>query len=231
MRSLRIDAGQVGVALLVAAGTLFGGVFCGGGLSYKVDDAALDAVPSGERQAVFDARRDVEIAQGEKRTAANLLDSLERDRDIAEKEKQQAQLEVEKTNAELEAAVQAKDENRHAAANHGKEVAALGLKAAEAKLDWLSQKKTWLKQTRTTAEAHLAAAEARVEFEKAKVAKQKGLKPSDDFDVGKFESQWKDKNSDWESAKKDSESEERSTKNSQEKWQDLVSQHSKSKGG
>jgi hypothetical protein len=231
MRSLRINAGHVGVVLFVATGTLFGGAFCGGGLSYKVDDATLDAVPSSERQAVFDARRDVEIAQGEKRTAANLLDSLERDRDIADKEKQQAQLEIEKTNAELEAAVQAKDENRHGAASHGKEVAALGMKAAEAKLDWLSQKKDWLKSTRTAAEAHLAAAEARVEFEKAKVAKQKGLKPSDDFDPGKFESQWKDKSSDWESAKKDAESEEKSTKKMQEKWQDLVSQHSKSQGG
>ncbi|HET6149130.1 MAG TPA: hypothetical protein VFH68_16450 [Polyangia bacterium] len=231
MRSLGMDGGQVAVALCVAAGTLFSGAFCGGGLSYKVDEATLDAVPPGERQAVFDARRDVEIAQGEKRTAANLLESLERDRDIADKEKRQAELEVEKANSELEAAVQAKDENRHAAANHGKEVAALGLKATEAKLDWLAQKKDWLKATRTAAEAHLAAAEARVEFEKAKVAKQKGLKPSDDFDVGKFESQWKDKSSDWESAKKDAESEEKSAKKMQEKWQDLVSQHSKSKGG
>ena len=231
MRLPRIDAGQVGIAFLVAAGTLFGGAFCGGGLSYKVDDATLDAVPSSERQGVFDARRDVEIAQGEKRTAVNLLDSLERDRDIADKERQQAQLEVEKTSAELEAAVQAKDENRHAAANHGKEVAALGLKAADAKLDWLAQKKTWLKETQTAAEKHIAAAEARVEFEKAKVAKQKGLKPSDDFDLGKFESQSKDKTSDWESAKKDAESEEKSAKSQQEKWQDLVSQHSKSQGG
>lgn len=230
MRSPRIDAGQVGIIFFVAAGTLFSGVFCGGGLSYKVDDATLDAVPSSERQAVFDARRDVEIAQGEKRTAASLLDSLERDRDFADKEKQQAQLEVEKANAEQESAVLAKDENRHAAANHGKEVASLGLKAAEAKLDWLAQKKTWLKETQTAAEAHVAAAEARVELEKAKVAKQKGLKPSDDFDLGKFESQAKDRASGWESAKKDAASEEKSAKSRQETWQDLVSQHSKSRG-
>jgi len=36
---------RVAMLVLVAAGTVFGGVFCGGGLSYKVDDAALDAVP------------------------------------------------------------------------------------------------------------------------------------------------------------------------------------------
>jgi hypothetical protein len=226
----RLDAGHAGVLFFVATGVLCAGPFCGGGMSYRVDDSALDAVPSGERQAVFDARRDVEIAQGEKRTADSLLDSLERDRDIADKEKQQAQLEVEKANAELEAAIQARDENRHAAANHGKDVAALGVKAADAKLDFLSQKKTWLKATRTAAERHIAAADAKVELEKAKVAKQKGLKPSDDFDVGKFESQWKDKSSDWESAKKDVESEDKSTKKSQENWQDLVSQHSKAQG-
>ena len=220
-----------GIVFVMVAGTLFGGVVCGGGLSYKVDEAALDNVPSGDRQAVFDARRDVEIAQGDRRTADSQLDSLERDREIADKEKQQAQLEIEKTASDVEAAVQSHDENRHSAARHAKDVADLGMKAAEAKLDWLAEKKTWLKATRTAAEAHIAAAEAKVELEKAKVAKQKGIKPSDDFDVSKFESQWKDKSSDWESAKKDAESEQKSTKKMEDKWQDLVKQHDKSKGG
>ena len=56
------NCGPFGVVVVVVAGTMFGGIVCGGGLSYKVDDATLDAVPSSERQAVFDARRDVEIA-------------------------------------------------------------------------------------------------------------------------------------------------------------------------
>jgi hypothetical protein len=237
----KLDAGHMGAilrAILRAIlGVAFGALVCGGaagcstGMSYKVDDAALDQVPSGERQAVFDARRDVEVAQGERRTADSQLDSLERDRDIADKEKQQAQLEIEKTNAELEAAVQARDENRHASANHNKEVSELGMKAADAKLDWLAQKKSWLKDARTAAERHIAAAEAKVELEKAKVAKQKGIKPSDDFDVGRFESQWKDKSSDWDSARKDAESDEKSTKKMEEKWHDLVSQHAKSQNG
>jgi hypothetical protein len=209
--------------LLIAGG-------CGGGLSYKMDDGALDAVPATERQGVFDARRDVEVAQGEKRTAENQLESLSRDTDIADKERQQAKLEVEKVGAELESAIQSHDENRHNSANHAKEVAELGLKAAEAKMDWLSQRKDWLKQTRSTAQAHIDAAEARVEFEKAKVAKQKGLKPSDDFDAAKFESQWRDKNAEYESSKKDVQSEERKTKELETKWQDLVNQQSKAKG-
>jgi chromosome segregation ATPase len=215
----------------ISVATIFSGMLCGGGLSYKVDDSALDAVPTADRQAVFDARRDVEVAQGERRTADNQLSNVERERDIADKEKQQAQLEIEKTVAEQEAAVQAHDENRHNAANHAKEVADLGMKAAEGKLNWLSQKRDWLKDMRTAADRHVAAAEARVELEKAKVAKQKGLKPSDDFDVAKFESQWKDKNSDWDSARKTAESDQKDTKKAEEKWQDLVSQYAKSKGG
>jgi chromosome segregation ATPase len=225
------NRGKVGMLSLVIAATMVGGLTCGGGLSYKVDDSAMDAVPSADRQAVFDARRDVEIAQGERRTADNQLADLERERNIADKEKQQAQLEIEKATAEQEAAVAARDENRHAAANHGKDAADLGMKACDAKMEWLSQKKDWLKQTRAAADAHVAAAEARVEFEKAKVAKQKGIKPSDDFDVDKFESQWKSKNSDWESARKDAESEQKSAKKLEGKWHDVESQHAKSKGG
>jgi hypothetical protein len=222
---------QLGLIFVMAAGTLFGGVVCGGGLSYKVDDAAMDNVPSQERQGVFDARRDVEIAQGEQRTALSQLDAIDRDRDIADKERQQAQLEVEKANAEAEAAVQAKDGNRHEAAMHGKDVADLGLKMAEAKLDWIVQKKTWYKANRSAADTHLAAAEAKVELEKARVAKNKGIKTTDDVDVGKFESQWKDRNSDWQSAKKDADSEQKSAQKLEATWKDLVSQHGKAQGG
>jgi len=221
---------HLSLVVAVASGTLLGAA-CSSGLSYKVDDSAMDNVPSGERTAVFDARRDVEIAQGEQRTALSQLDAVDRERDIADKERQQAQLEVEKANAEVEAAIQAKDGNRHEAAMHGRDVAELGIKVAEAKLDWIVQKKTWYKANRNAADAHLAAAEAKVELEKARVAKSRGIKTTDDIDVGKFESQWKSRNSDWQSAKRDTDSEQKSAQKLEATWKDLVSQHSKAQGG
>lgn len=225
------NRGQLRLVVAMAAAALCSGAACSSGLSYKVDDSAMDTVPASERMAVFDARKDLEIAQGERRTAETQLAGLDHDRDIADKEKQQAQLEVEKAAAEFEASVQAHDQNRNEAAAHAKDVAELGLKAADAKLDWIVQKKAWYKANRSAAEAHVAAAEAKVELEKARVAKSKGIKTADEVDVGKFESQSKDRASDWQSAKKDADSEQKSAQKLEEKWKDLVSQHSKSQGG
>jgi hypothetical protein len=211
--------------LLVAALTA-----CGGALKYHVDDGALDAVPAGDRQGVFAAQNELEIAKSEQRTADSQLESLDRDKDIAKTEKQQASLEVEKATAEQEGAVQSRDENRANASRHGKDAADLGVKAADAKLDWLDEKKDWLKASRAAADAHVLAAQAKVEYEKAKVAQAKGIKPDSDFSVGNYQDQWKDKNSDWESAKKKATSEEKDCKDSEKKWQDLVAQHQKMSG-
>ena len=104
------------------------------------------------------------------------------------------------------------------------------MKVVEAKLDYLNQKKTAIKQARAAADAHIEANAAKIEFEKAKVAKAKGVKTADPINVGDFESQWKYKNSDWESAKKDAASEDKDTKKLEEKWQDLQKQHSKMHG-
>src|SRR6185369_9717770 len=124
----------------------------------------------------------------------------------------------------------ARDENRHNAAKHGKEVAAFGVKVSEAKLAWLEQKEDALKAERTAAEAHERAAEAKTEFEKAKLAQQKGIKPDSGFSLGDFESQWKDKNGDWESAKKDAAAEQKKADEREQKWKDLVAQHQKLRG-
>src|SRR5262244_1384822 len=98
----------------------------GGGLKYKVDDSALDAVAAGERQNVFGAQNEVEVARSEQRNADKQLELFEHDRDIAKKEKDQAALEVEKANAEQQAAVAARDENRSNAAQHSRETADVG---------------------------------------------------------------------------------------------------------
>ena len=85
---------------------------CGGGLKYRVDDGALDAVPAGERQGVFAAQNELEVAKSEQRTAQNQLDGWDRDRDIAKNEKEQAKLQVEKATAEQEAANASRNENQ-----------------------------------------------------------------------------------------------------------------------
>jgi len=66
-------------------------------------------------------------------------------------------------------------------------VAELGVKAADAKVDWLNKKRKWIKSQRDAADDHFAASDARLELEKAKLAQQKGIKPSKDFDVMNFE--------------------------------------------
>src|SRR4029077_5172187 len=215
------------LGVVVAGGAVAG---CGGGLKYRVDDAALDNGPTGERQSVFSAQNEIEVAKSERRNADSQLDALDRDKDVAKAERKQADLEVEKAGTEEESAIASHDENRHNAARHGKEVAGIGVKAAEAKLDWLDKKQDWLKAARDAADAPQKAAEAKVELEKAKVAKKKGIKPGADFSVDDFESQWKDKNGDWESAKKDADSQEKKTKEREQKWKDVSSEQAKMKG-
>ena len=215
----------------VTVGSLISLTGCSSSLKYHVDDAALDQVPAGERQSVFSAQSEVEMAKSEKRTALSQLDALDRDQDVATNEKKQAELEVEMAATEQQSAVASHDENRDNAARHGKEVADLGVKVAEAKLDWLDQKRDWLKASGDAADAHQKAAEAKVEWEKAKVAQQKGIKPSGDFEVGNYESQWKDRNGDWESAKKDVQSQDQKTKDREQKWKDAAAQQAKLKGG
>ena len=126
--------------LVLCAWAAAAGAGCSSGLKYKVDDAALDNASPGEKQAIFNAKNEVEIARSEIRNADAKLEAVDRDRDVAKTEKKQAELEIEKAATEEESAVAARDENRHAAAKHGKDVAAFGVKVAEAKLEWLDQK-------------------------------------------------------------------------------------------
>jgi hypothetical protein len=53
--------------LILLAAVAAGGLGCGGGLKYRVEDSAMDTVPAGERQALSAARQDYEKAQGEKK--------------------------------------------------------------------------------------------------------------------------------------------------------------------
>jgi hypothetical protein len=224
---MKLCVSSVRVVWIVCAAAAFGG--CGGGLKYKLDEGSLDTIPPGDRQAVFVAQNDVEIARSEQRNADKQLELFEHDRDIAKKEKEQAELEVEKAVAEGEAAVQARDENRSNNARHAKEVADVGVKAADLKLEWLSQKRDWLKAVKRAAEAHTLAAEAKVELEKAKLAEQKKIKQDGDFAVANYEGQWKSRNQGWEDAKSFAATQENKAKDREKKYQDLIAQQTKMK--
>lgn len=214
----------------VMAGAPMAGSGCGGGLKYTVDDAAMDTVPADERQGVSAARKEAEVAENERRKAETQLEALDRDTDVAKKEREQAELEIEKSVAEQEGAKVSRDENQANSAAHHKDMADMGLKVAEAKLDWLSQKKDWLKQARVAAESHVEAAKARVEYEKAKVAEQRGIKLSTDFSPSDYEDQWHSRKSDWDSERKDAESEEKDAKKKEDQWRELADKYQKLRG-
>jgi hypothetical protein len=203
---------------------------CGGGLKYTVDDRALDPVPINERASVASAHQDEQNAAAEQRAAEALLAGLARDTDQARKEKEQAQLETEKAVAEQEGAKVAHDENQANAAAHNKDVADLGVKVAEAHLDWLDGKRDWCKQSRRTADAHLMAAQAKVELEKARVAQRKGIQPSPGFQLSDYEAQWRDQDAKWQSEKKDAAADEKHAKKREDAWKDLSAQLRKLRG-
>lgn len=209
---------------------LIGIAGCGGGLKYKVDDSSIDSVSAGEKQDIFAAQNDLEVAHSEQRTVKTQIDELDRERSVAKNEKEQASLEVDKAGTEQESANASHDENRANSARHGKEIADMGVKVSATKMEWLDEKEDWLKASSKAADAHEAAAQAKVELAKAKLAQQKGIKPSGDFSVGNFEDQWKDKNDDWQSAKKKADSEQKSTQEREAKWKDIAAQQAKMKG-
>lgn len=202
-------------------------VGCGGGLKYRLDEGTLDTVPPSERQAIYNAQNDVEIARSEQRNADKQIELFEHDRDIARKEKEQAELEVEKANAEAEAAIQARSESRHNAALKSREIAEVGVKAAALKLAWLDQKRDWLKAVKQVADAHRSAAEAKVELEKARLAKEKNIKTDGNFSLANYETQWKSRTQAWEDAKTNAAARENKAKDGEKKYQDLLSQQNK----
>lgn len=209
---------------------VIGVVGCGGGLKYKIDDSAIDSVSSGEKQDIFAAQNDLEVAHSEQRTVKTQIDELDRERSVAKNEKEQAALEVEKAGTEQESANASHDENRANGARHGKEIADMGVKVSATKMEWLDEKEDWLNASAQAADAHAVAAQAKIELAKAKLAQQKGIKPSGDFSVGNFEDQWKDKNDDWQSAKKKADSKQKSTQEHEAKWKDISAQQAKMKG-
>ena len=59
---------------------------CGGGLKYKVDDSAIDSISAGDKQDIFAAQNDLEVARSEQRTVKTQVDELDRERSVAKNE-------------------------------------------------------------------------------------------------------------------------------------------------
>jgi hypothetical protein len=171
---------SLAVALLFVAA-------CGGhSAKYKVDEVVLAQVPINEKQAVFDAQNEVTVAKSEKAKADADADVTGKEIRVAEAERDQAKLEVDKWKIERDMALKARDDNRSRAAVDRERVAELGKRAADAKVDTLGARRSWQRAMADQADAHIDSAVSRVELEKAKIAVAKGITPSKDFDAGRF---------------------------------------------
>ena len=128
-----------------------------------------------------------QCAKTEQQKAEADLKNIDNELDVAENEYKTAKLQLDTAKLNQKTAEQSGDVNRKNQAQRDVHVAELGVKAADAKVDWLNKKRKWIKAQRDAADDHVAAADARVELEKAKLAQQKGIKPSEDFNVMNFE--------------------------------------------
>lgn len=174
--------GWLSIVLIAVAG-------CGGGgAKYHVDDKSLAGASVEEKQGVLAAEQEKEVAKTEQEKAEADLKNIERDLDIAENDLKTAKLQLDSAKLTQKSADTSGDVNKKNQAAHDLRVAELGVKAADAKVDWLEKKRKWIKAQRDAADDHWAAADSRCELEKAKLAQQKGIKPSDDFNVMNFES-------------------------------------------
>jgi outer membrane protein TolC len=159
----------------------------GGGAKYHVRDESLAAASVQEKQGVLAAQQEKEVARTEQQKAEADLRNIENELSIAENDYKSAKLQLDTAKLNVKTAETSGDVNRKNQATHDLRVQELGVKAADTKVDWLSKKRKWIKAQRDAAEEHYAAADARLELEKAKLAQQKGIKPSEDFNLMNFE--------------------------------------------
>jgi hypothetical protein len=186
------------VATLAVAG-------CSSGPKYKIDDSVFAQIPINEKQGLLQAEQEKSIARQEHQKAEADLKQIERELDIAENEYKMAKLGVENAESSKKLAEQSGDVNRKNAAERDLRVAEMGKKAAQSKVDWLEKKRKWAKACREAAEEHQHAADAKYELEKARLAQQKGIKPSEDFNVANFETEAMEKDKKYTEARLDAE--------------------------
>ena len=159
----------------------------GGGSKYKVDDQSIAAVSMEDKKGVFQAQTEYNQAKGELDNARANERNVSTELDVAENEYKTAKLQLDTAKLNQKSAELSGDMNKKNTAGRDLRVAELGVKAGDAKVDWLSKKRKWYKRSEDAAEYHVAACDSRYELEKAKLASAKGIKPSQDFDLMNFE--------------------------------------------
>src|SRR5262252_2275636 len=160
---------------------------CASGLKYAVDDNVVTNVAADERRDVAAAQSELAAAQADQQKAEVLLNQTQSKLRAAEADEKQAALEAEKSLEAQKAAEQSHDINQVNTANRNKEIAAAGQRAAEAKVAWLEKKARATRTARVAADLRVSAAQAHYELEKARVCQAKGIKPSTDFQLARFE--------------------------------------------
>jgi len=177
-------------------------VGCGGSSAkYHVDDQSLAALSMEEKQAIFAAQNEKNQAQAEMQNFQAQVKQTDHDLDIADNEYKTAKLQLDTAKINVKAAEG--DMNRKQQAQRDVQIGELGVKTADAKVDWLKKKRKWLDASADAAERHVAQADARAELEKAKLAQAKGIKPDEKFDPMLFEQDYQEKARKYNDAKLD----------------------------
>lgn len=175
---------------------------CGGGsLKYAVADSTLASIGSNEKSAILAAQNEVSVAKEEMNKANYDAKAAKNELDIVENEEKAAKLKLDSAKVSKTAADQSGDLNRKNTAVKDVRMAELQLKVADAKVKWVAAKKKYYELLAESAEAHGFAATAKVELEKARLASQKGIKPSEDFNVANYENQHMERQRKWDEAR------------------------------
>jgi hypothetical protein len=192
---------------------------CSSGLKYTVDDNAIANVAVSDRKAALDAQNEINQAKAESQKADSDLQRCEGERSMADKDYSSAKINADKAADGQKLAEQSHDINQMNRANREKEVAQAGISAAEAKQTWLNKRRKALKLAKDAADKHLLASQAKYELEKARIAQQKGIKPSTDFDVQRFDAQYQEAQKEFESSKRDADAHESDGKDAERDYQ------------
>ena len=140
-----------------------------------------------EKQGILAAQQEKEVAKTEQQKAEADLKNIDNELSVAENDYKAAKLQLDTAKLNVKSGRAVGRRHPQGQSTHDVKIAELGVKASDAKVDWLNKKRKWIKAQRDAADDHFAAADSRLELEKAKLAQQKGIKPSDDFNVMNFE--------------------------------------------
>lgn len=179
---------------------------CGGGsLKYTIKDEVLYSIGSTDKGAILAAQNEASIATHEQNKATSDAKAAKNELDITENEEKAAKLKLDSAKVSKQAADQSADLNRKSAAAKDVHLAELQLKVSQSKTKWVEAKKKYFDLLAESAELHAWSAQTKVELEKARLAQAKGIKPSEDFNVGNFETQNMERQRKWDEARNKSE--------------------------